>query len=349
MPIDHNLETALRQYILGKLDEEPRSELEERLITDSEAFELLGVTEDELCEEYLEESLPATERGGFENHFMTTPERHGQLRFLRMLKKRASSDPAEETEPTESEWVAGRLAPAEMTPEDVSRDEAGGRAARRRFSFWRQPVFRPTWAASLAALLVALITGNVWLGFRAERVERQLDEVSRARGVEQLEQQRLRTQVEQLSAQAQKLLAQAQLVRQAPIAIAPEPAASPSPGPRPTSVRMPTFALSAGLLRSEGFLTRITIPGGSQVIRLLLELPDADYPAYRATLYDDQGEEIWEQSKLTVQSANSRAAVAVFLAASLLSPGDYQLKLSGDNGRGELEPLASYSFRVTKP
>ena len=50
MRLTPDFERTLRRYVLGDLEEDVRPELEELLVTDSDAFEALGVIEDELIE-----------------------------------------------------------------------------------------------------------------------------------------------------------------------------------------------------------------------------------------------------------------------------------------------------------
>ena len=55
-----------------------------------EFFELLGPSEDELTEEYVEGFLSPAERIGFERHFLVNEDRRWQVGFVRLLKDRAS-------------------------------------------------------------------------------------------------------------------------------------------------------------------------------------------------------------------------------------------------------------------
>jgi hypothetical protein len=131
------LEQTLRRYVLGDLEEGLRLELEELLVTDTDAFEALGVIEDELIEEYLERADTAAERQAFEQHFLTCPQHLRRLRFSRALSARAST--------------AGLRVPVEVVPV--------GRA--------RVPIasWRPAWVG-LAAMLAVSLAGNLWLGSR---------------------------------------------------------------------------------------------------------------------------------------------------------------------------------------
>jgi hypothetical protein len=90
MRLTPDFEQTLRRYVLGELEERLRLELEELLLTDTDAFEALGVIEDELIEKYMEGSGTAEDRRAFEQSFLDSPERQRRLDFARALRARAS-------------------------------------------------------------------------------------------------------------------------------------------------------------------------------------------------------------------------------------------------------------------
>ncbi len=259
MDLTPDLERTLRQYVLGSLEEGRRAELEGRLITEPDAFEALGVVEDELIEEYLDGTGSAAERRSFERHFVTSGERRCRLRLARALKERAAAlaaRPRAEARPTGRDWL-------------------------------RFPLGQPAWAA-LAALLVLSLAANVWLasGDRSRRGR---------------------------------------------------PA-----GPA-------TFALASGLLRAEGAIPRVAVPPGADIVKLRLELPEDEYPLYRAALHDPDGGEIWSASRLRAVGRPGPSAVVLVVPSELLPRGDCRVKLSGMRDGEEPEVLATYPFRVVAP
>ena len=358
MLVNLHLDATLRQYVLGELDEDARVELEERLVMEPDMFDLLGPTEDELTEEYLEDVLSPTERIGFERHFLTNEDRRWQLGFVRLLKDRASTLVSGDVEQPSVSLAApivrgrGHLATAGAA------DPMKGRA----FGLLR---LRPMWAGSLAATVAILLAGNVWFAYRGKNLGDELGRLRAEHQAEQREQQSLQVRVDRLSAEAQAfqteleserqevlqaLQAELELERQQRKAIEGRASHEQIQATRSMGVpSAPLFVLATGLLRSQGSVMRIAVPADAQVIRLRLELPGDEYPLYRAVLYDAQAEEIWVQSKLTARASDGRAAVTVVLPSLLLSRGDYQLKLSGTERGREPEPIAAYSFRMTTP
>jgi hypothetical protein len=276
MRLTPELEGTLRRYVRGELGETLRLELEELLLTDPDAFEALGVVEDELIEEYLEGEGSALERKGFEEHFLTSPERRRRLTFLLALKDRAASA----AQPTSEEIPAA--------PGDGARSSARGPSWLEAIAEWLRPArWQPAWVA-VSAMLALSLAGNTWLALRTL----------------------------------------------APL----EPADS-----------VPTLALAPGLLRAEGTLPRVAVPPAAAGIRLILELPGNDYPRYRATLLDDEGNEIWTASRLQAETAEGRVVIVLVVPAAVLPRGDYQVKLSGITPSGEPEALSSSPFRVNVP
>ncbi len=296
------LEGMLRSYALGRLAEEPRLALEERLVSEPEVLEALGVVEDELTEEYLERSLLADERRDFEQSFLSSPERQRLLGFFDALKTRASKPPAP--------MPAPRPLP----------------------SRWSLPSrWQPVWALAASLLLALSLSLNLWQGLRLESAPSAAPP----------------PRPESSPALAARAAEPSVRTVAAPLA----PTQTTFEPPRTAfdttqAPRVPTFTLAAGLTRGSGSLARVAVPAGATGIRLRLELPQAEYGQYRATLRDAEGDELWTAAKLRPAQGPGRA-VLLMLPAEVLPRGDYQLQLAGVRENGELEPLASYAFRVT--
>src|SRR5436305_12616562 len=94
----------IRRYLLGGLSQKVLRQVEERLMTEDGFFEELLLVEEELIDDYIGDQLSLDERQSFEQHFLSTPGRHGQSRFAQALSRYVSNASAR----------AQRLAP---TPE----------------------------------------------------------------------------------------------------------------------------------------------------------------------------------------------------------------------------------------
>ena len=89
-----------RLYLLGRLTESQREQLEQRLLTEPTLHEGLSAVEDDLVDEYLTSKLSEDDRRQFETHFAITAERQNKIQFGRVfhryLDSRQIADPQEE-------------------------------------------------------------------------------------------------------------------------------------------------------------------------------------------------------------------------------------------------------------
>lgn len=284
-------ERTLRRYVLGVLEEGPRSAIEERLVMDPEVFDALGVVEDELIEEYIEESGPAEDRRGFERNFLSRPQGPERLRLARALRQRAASRP-----------------PARSRPASAASRPAA-------------PAWWPPALMGLAAGLLASVAGNVWLASRAPRAG--------------------------AGPPSPAAVSVSPATASAATTLRAEPAApiETRPNGRPASI--PAFVLTAGLLRGEGSLTRVSAPPDAPVVALVISLA-GEYTTYRAALTNEDGDAIWSAATLRAEGPPGRRTVRLLVPTSLLPRGDYRLDLDGVRER-EPERIGSYTFRVTGP
>jgi methionine-rich copper-binding protein CopC len=102
------VQSRLKQYLLGQLAEDSWEEVEKALLSDDDLFEELLIVEDELMDEYLSGKLSRNERSAFEQHFLNTAERYDQLKFARAFNRYLTT-----TRPPEP--GAGRFWPALKT------------------------------------------------------------------------------------------------------------------------------------------------------------------------------------------------------------------------------------------
>jgi len=90
----------LRQYLLGRLDDGTGAELKisQEILLDEDLAEVADSVEEQLIEDYLEGTLPASDRKAAEEYLLQAPERQQKLRFMRLLQTyfRAPNDVAGE-------------------------------------------------------------------------------------------------------------------------------------------------------------------------------------------------------------------------------------------------------------
>lgn len=82
----------LRNFLLGRVDELQREQIEDSFLVDPEIRERLLIEEQELTEDYLEGSLASEDKERFLSRYAQTPEQRQQLQIARSLKKYAARE-----------------------------------------------------------------------------------------------------------------------------------------------------------------------------------------------------------------------------------------------------------------
>ncbi len=83
------LNSNLRQYLLGNLPEAESDALEIQIMSDDQTGEEVALAESNLIEDFLENSLTPAETELFTHHYLILPERRKKLELVYLLKKRA--------------------------------------------------------------------------------------------------------------------------------------------------------------------------------------------------------------------------------------------------------------------
>lgn len=83
-------ETTLKDYLLGTLSAEETEKIELQIFDDPELVSSLALAEDDLIEDYIDETLTPGERELFQKNFLTSSRRREQFDFLKRLKSEAA-------------------------------------------------------------------------------------------------------------------------------------------------------------------------------------------------------------------------------------------------------------------
>ena len=86
---DHN---RIRLYLLGKLADSEKEQIEQELLANDDFFEEILIVEEELADEYVAGQLSREERADFESNFLATPERQQNLRFAQALNRYVTAE-----------------------------------------------------------------------------------------------------------------------------------------------------------------------------------------------------------------------------------------------------------------
>lgn len=129
----------IRRFLLGEVDDEERQRLERLFISDPEANQKLLIAEDDLIENYLEDSLTPLEREKVLAQYGNTPSQRRRLRIVKTIREYglASARPARAASPPTPKW--------------------------RMFLSGFRPRNRIFFVPVAVALTIALVVGIVWL------------------------------------------------------------------------------------------------------------------------------------------------------------------------------------------
>ncbi|HEX5602574.1 MAG TPA: hypothetical protein VFX63_08490 [Pyrinomonadaceae bacterium] len=134
----------VRSYLLGVLDADRKTQLEEQILSAPETYEELLLVEEELIDQYVAGGLSEHERRQFETHFLITAERQKNLRFGQLLKRYVNSNPAAALPHVENSAPAKKPLTFSMLP-------AAG---------------RPVMAFGVAGVVLLGVALLCWLGYR---------------------------------------------------------------------------------------------------------------------------------------------------------------------------------------
>ena len=79
-------DALLREFLLGKVNEEERERIEGLFLTDSQARERVLTAEQDLIEDYLEDGLTGEDKDLFLERYGQTPAQQRQLRINKSIK-----------------------------------------------------------------------------------------------------------------------------------------------------------------------------------------------------------------------------------------------------------------------
>lgn len=139
---------VLREFLLGGLHDDERDLIEGQFLTDSQTRERILAAEQDLIEDYLEDSLTIADKEKFISLYARTPEQRRKLRITRSIKN----------------WAVTEAASPRAIPANVS---TWGRLRN-----WLR--MRPAIIPVAVVIMIAIVIGAVWLNRRAEQRNRRL-------------------------------------------------------------------------------------------------------------------------------------------------------------------------------
>jgi hypothetical protein len=314
-------EQIATRYLLGELTEPEQTGLEEKYFADPALFDQVVTAETELVDDYARGRLSPQVRQRFEQVYLAHPQRRERLRFAEALAAKldrvdASGVAAKQSVRAESWWA--------------------------RFASLLQGEQRAL-AFSMMLIVLFLTLGSVWLVFKARRTGEELAQTQAQQAAQEQRERQLQQQLVKERTRNQELTAELEQARAAMAQIGPTPPETSAPA----FVSLLLFA--SGIREAEtGSAPTLTVPRGTQQVRLQLNLKDNSYPRYQVELRAIGGKEIYSRRNLTPQTTKTGASFVFSLPAAKFSSGDYLLTLKGVARDGEVEDVSKSLFRLEK-
>ena len=104
--------------------------------------------------------------------------------------------------------------------------------------------------------------------------------------------------------------------------------------------------LKGGLIRDEQDVKAFTIPKTEELVQLRLQIGAGAYQSFQAVLLTAENRELFTLPSLKATSIGGERVVVIYLPAKILTPGDYQLTLSGLTQNNQPVYLGRYNFRI---
>ena len=92
----------------------------------------------------------------------------------------------------------------------------------------------------------------------------------------------------------------------------------------------------------------LSIPPGTDSIRLAFNLPNTRYSRYRIAVQTLAGEEIWSRGGLKANRVKSGSSLAINIPAKRFRNGNYSLVLSGSNPTSEPVEIGEFYLEVNR-
>lgn len=300
-------DAALRKYLLGNASVEEQEKIDHWLMSEEQAYDLLEAAEDDLIDDALSGRLPERDLRLFNDHFLAAPERQRKFQFSRSFRRAVEAAPKRAT--------VVEASPARFTLLDVFR-------------------YRPAFAYAASALMVVLLAGSGWSLFKLAELQRDLRSATDQLAGLSRDRDDLQRQLEQSQAETQALQQQTGQVE--------------GPGRAQITATPVLLAMSLmpGLTRSSGDIPKVTLAANASGVRFSLVLLDDNFAAYRATLVNADGREIWSRDKVPATTAREGKSVVLTVPSDVLSAGDYSFSLMGLPTSGDPENIGRYYFRA---
>lgn len=201
---------------------------------------------------------------------------------------------------------------------------------------------RPAVAYSMAAAMLLMLIGGSFLVIRVGQLKSEVAHIRAEQDVQELEKQLAeeRTRSESLAGQLKREQGKTGELELASRGSEPPGKQSVSTAAIASLMLVPTF------VRDITEANTLTIPGGTSLVRLQVNLEEVSYKSYRAVIRTADGDPVWESKRAL--KPNKGKSIAVTLSPARFVKRDHVMRLIGVTADGNPEDVNQYVFRVVK-
>jgi len=317
-------------YLLGALPDADGERLDELSIADDQFAGELSAAEHDLVDSYVMGELSGEMLRRFQDHYLASPLRHDKVRFAQAFAGLMAENTAAQPK------KATKTSPPRVHQPKRSR------------ASWLGAWLAPQVGWGLAALAFVLLVAGGYLLRQNRRLRDQVaqGQAERARldETEQLLRRQLDAQ-QSTGAEAMKELAE---IRERLAQLEQNAATYPPSQTEPVG-KLFAFTL-APPTRGLSQPPVLSVPPGTTVVSMTLELEATDFKLYRVALKDlAAGQIVWRSDRLKASNAGGKPVLKLRLNPALLKSQNYGLELSGLTPEGGWEPLETYTFHAAAP
>ena len=329
MAADLNSEKLIAQYLLGDLPEDQQVAVEDRAFQDQEYLASITAVENDLIDEYVRDEMPENVRRKFENRFLASAERRKRVEFAKALTH-ISSEYAFKGK--------GVVAPVSVSWRDSLE------------AFFSS--LNPVAKFAMAAIVLLVLVGGAWLITETLRLRSRLTTLQAENQSRQNERQNVERQMElerrrnaELTAQLNQEKQQREQSEESLQKLS-ETATETTPAPRSIFA---SLTLLPGISRGGGDKPTLSIAPDARLVRLQIGIdPEEQYKTFAVDLRSVAGRQVWTRENLSARTRRGARAIGFTLPATVLKPGEYELKLTGRTEGGATEDVGFYYFDVRK-
>ncbi|MDX2031865.1 MAG: hypothetical protein SF339_14415 [Blastocatellia bacterium] len=254
----------IQRYLLGRMTDDERANLEAAYFDDDEVFARIQERENDLIDDYRRGRLSTEDRAQFERLYPRHPDRRAHMKFVEALSESVNAAVPAPARPSWAERLRALL-----------------------------PRFDSPLAVAAAAALALLAIGSVWLLVETRRLRQELNSAQMARADKERRAEEARRQLAGQQERNNALNAEVEQLR----------AQLASPAQNRSDI-VSLFLAATGIRGgSADGAPEIVLAADARTVALRIRIKPGPYARYQASIEEVGGREVWAQRNLKARGS----------------------------------------------